>query len=245
MKDVTLIVSEPTDALARRVELLAPTAIRCTEVELLDDARFAVSFDQTAVSGFFSFRGQEVPLAAISGVLYRPVARWQSPKHISVASRGFASHEIRAAWCAILNGLSCPVLNRPSPETWIDESLQRAILEREVATQLNLGLAEDGGDRRTPAGRLRAGHFSLYLVDHDLVEPPGTPDDLVRLLRSRVGSLRAWQYSAGVRFARLDFVAMRVSYRFARLELFPRSIRPARTFEEVSRAVAAMLVPSP
>jgi hypothetical protein len=241
----TLVVAEPKDRLAQRVCDMIPNVIRCTERELFATCGFSLLQDGTSVEGSLMILGRALPLAQLSGVLFRPVRRWRPPSQLGARHRAFVKHETQAAWCAVLNALPCPVLNRMAPAWWYDAKLYSAYLTQAFARRLGLPISPcgDRSDRRDLHGsetRLEK-PTSLYAVGKHVV----AIDPISRALRSRLAAeatkLKAWQRATGIGFARIDF-AHGGDYAVEHIEPFPViGHTPEAVLDGLSRRIAKAL----
>jgi len=241
----TLVVAEPKDRLAQYVCGLVPDVICCTGRELLANCGFALLQDGTSVEGSLTLAGQPLPLAQLSGVLFRPVRRWRPPSGLGARHRAFVRHETQAAWCAVLNALTCPVFNRMPPAWWLDDTLYRAHLAQVFAQQLGLPFSP-AGDGRGARG-LHSGVpspetvVSVYAVGKHLVAIDPTLRALQSHLAAHAAELAQWQHATGIGFARIDF-AHRRGYAVERVEPLPAMGRaPEALLDGVSRRVAEAL----
>jgi len=241
----TLVVAEPKDRLAQRVCGLIPQVIRCTERELFATCGFALLQDGTSVEGTLTLAGQPLPLAQLSGVLFRPARRWRPPSGLGARHRAFVRHETQAAWCAVLNALTCPVLNRMAPAWWLDDTWYRAHLAQAFAQQLDLPLSSGGdgwGERGVLSGAPSPETLaSAYAVGKHLVVIDQTLSALESHLAAHAAELAQWQHATGIGFARIDFVH-RSGYAVERVEPLPAMGRAREALlDSVSRRVAEAL----
>jgi hypothetical protein len=97
--------------------------------------------------------GRAVSARRVAGVLTRLAAVDERElTHIAPADRGYVAHEMTAFLASWLSGLSCPVLNRPSPaclagppwrrERWIHEAARLHIAVRPVRRAVTPGAIE-------------------------------------------------------------------------------------------------------
>ena len=240
---VTLVVAEPKDRVAGRVCGLVSGVIRCTERALLATCGFALLQEGTSVDGSLTLDGQQLSLAQLSGVLFRPVRRWRPPPALGARNRAFVRHETQAAWCAVLSALRCPVLNRLPPAWWIDDALYGAQLAQTFAQQLGLPLRSrgDGWEGRDPGAAMPERLATVYAIGKHLV----LADSTLRALRSHLvahaAELEQWQLATGIGFARIDLVARR-GYAVQRIDPLPALGRaPGALLDAVGRHLAEAL----
>jgi hypothetical protein len=134
----------------------------------------------------------------IDAVLLRPCRNWW-PGHIrDPQDRSFVFHETLAAWLAVFDALTSPVVNRFPISWWLhDRSLPDRFL---AAFRESFGLVgEVGTGFGAPTRR------SVYVAGVTVV--PGRDADarLIATLLSRPLRLRRWQERTGLCLARLDF----------------------------------------
>lgn len=205
----TLVVAEPKDRLAQRVCDMIPDVARCTERELLGTCGLELFQNGMTVEGSLTILGRALPLAQLSGVLFRSVRRWRPPSNLGARRQAFVHHETQAAWCAVLNALPCPVLNRMPPTWWYDDILYGAYLTQTFAGQLGLPLsrAGDGSDRRVPPGATTRPEnpYGIYMVGNHFVPTNQASRGLRSYLAAHATQLDAWQRASGIAFARIDF----------------------------------------
>jgi hypothetical protein len=103
----------------------------------------------------------------VSGVLNRVVALPDELPQAARNDRDYAFQELQAFWLSWLNGLACPVLNRPSPRglsgPWIDETEWRTFAAR-------AGLVTDPYSSGATNGRPRMTRQRLVITG-ELVGP--------------------------------------------------------------------------
>jgi hypothetical protein len=200
----TLVVAEPNDRLARRVAALLPDALCCTPHELFAGCGFALRQDATSIDGELTLAGRDIPFASLSGVLFRPARQWRPPGRLGARQRVFVQHEMQAAWCAVLNALPCPVLNRMEPASWLDATLYRAGLAQSLARDLGLA-AGTGVDRRRDRGAIPARPATLFLIGSKVVADDPRLRSVEAHLATRAAALARWRDATGIGFARIEF----------------------------------------
>jgi hypothetical protein len=241
---VTLIIAEEHDRLAQQVCDQLRDVVRCTEQELFANGKFALLQDGTLMDGTISVCGDVYPFAHLSGVLFRSSGRCRPRAGLSAANRVFVRHETQAAWCAVLNALPCPVLNRMPPAWWFDHSLYLAYLAQTFARQLGVvslpinGDFDGGGVHGTPSTPRPA---TVYAVGQQFVAPRSTPHALRSLLAERPEALVNWQRETGIGFARIDFAQDR-GYAVRRVEPMPSMGRaPGPLRQNIGKLIAEAL----
>ena len=242
-----LALGHPDDILIQHVYRRAVTdgiPIHCIDEPDLFSHPFAFEQNGTSSTGYMLLEGivdgiertdeagsrnaTALRLDRISGVLLRLPRIWWPSTDLDLQDQMFVYHESSAAWFALLEGLSCPVVNRFDLAWWLNDITYPATLVHNLGRRLNLHTtAEPPLSTLQPRIVPRPPEpscLSVYLAGSTLI--PRSPKDhaISNWLTQNLSTLTTWQHENGAQLSRLDFNPEAndpTTYSLHHVELFP------------------------
>jgi hypothetical protein len=214
-----LALGHPDDPLIQHVYRRAADdglPIHCIdESDLFASTSFAYEQNGTSSTGHLSItetgsrEAATLPLNQLTGVLVRLPRLWWPSTSLDLQDQMFVYHESSAAWFALLEGLSCPVVNRFDLAWWLNDTTYPGTLTHNLAHQLKIPTSTSLLSATPPPRILPTAAdpncSSVYLAGATLISKSPHDRTLSLWLTENLPTLTAWQHESGVQLARLDF----------------------------------------
>jgi hypothetical protein len=184
---VVLVVAPANDALALAMRGASEDVEHVDQTALYEATPFALQVSRGKRSGRLRVGSRRIRFSDLRGVLFRPEGHWIPTSGIDAQDRFFVLCETRAAWAAILDGMSCPVVNRPPPAWWLGDSSLAWRMGREAAEALGVRFAPSARRDPAPASTVTLYATGRHAVCHDPRRPATT-----RSVASRYPALADW-----------------------------------------------------
>lgn len=247
---MVLLLGNSDDALVNAVlHILNARGVpvqQISEPELFASAPFAFEQRARTFTASLHLNNLETQLQDLSGVLVRLPRSWSPPPDFDLQDQVFIYHESNAAWFALISGLRCSMVNRPSLAWWVHDLTYPETITQQLATRLALSLAASplppaGLGRLFPTRPPVSPHSaSFYAVDGALI--PCSADHLPFAPQIPASRLEAWQKENGLRFCRLDFVCDNHVPKLTSVDVYPLlDDEPASVVDKVALAITEVL----
>jgi hypothetical protein len=247
---VILILGQPADSLIREVSRnLADgglPALCIAESELCSEVSFTLEQSRAGSTGTLHVNGTVLQLPEVSSVLVRLPRMWWPSQEFGLQDQLFVYHEYGAAWFALLNSLSCPVINRFNLGWWLNDITYPSALACSLAQWLGIPVRIDPpGERLLP--RIlpvppSPSYSSAYVAGQALIPRNGESTDACDWLRHYMPSLARWQQTNDAQLCRLDFEQEGRIFCLRHVEMFPLfEDEPAELVHRISDATVEMM----
>jgi hypothetical protein len=214
-----LVLGHPDDLLIQQVYSRAAgdaIPIHCIdEPDLFASVPFAFEQNGTSTTGYLSITetgsnaGTTLRLNQLSGVLVRLPRLWWPSTDLDLQDQMFVYHECSAAWFALLEALSCPVVNRFDLAWWLNDITYPAALVHDLAHKLNIHADTPPSPSALPPRILpkppEPNCSSVYLAGSTLIPRSSKDHAISNWLAKNLSTLTTWQRENGAQLSRLDF----------------------------------------
>lgn len=184
------------------------------EAELFGSCPFAFERQGSTTKGFLNLHQQVVSLNELQGVILRLPRLWWPSHEFDLQDQMFVYHEVTASWFALIDCLTCPVVNRFGLGWWLQDlsyslelrdALALAIgaetieLEGASLESIRQWPAQPGDDRETKKV------IGVYRSAGVTIPNQECPADLLAHLKAWDMDLSQWESESGITLYRMDF----------------------------------------
>src|SRR5882672_2601598 len=184
------------------------------ETELFGSCPFALERQGSSTQGFLDLPQLRVSLTELPGVVLRLPRLWWPSVEFDLQDQMFVYHEVTASWFALIDSLTCPVVNRFGLGWWLQDLSYPLELRDTLALALGAETVELAGAslesiRRWPAQpgdeNERSGVMSVYRSAGVTIPRQECSPDLLAHLKAREAALSQWESDTGITLYRMDF----------------------------------------
>ncbi len=219
------------------------------ESEIFASIPFAFEQIGASSNGYLSIDGTNLHLNQLSGVLVRLPRLWWPPTDLDLQDQMFVYHESSAAWFALLEALSCPVVNRFDLAWWLNDITYPATLVHDLALKLGVHTSTEPPPTLLPPRILpklpEPSCSSVYLAGVTLIPRSAKDHAVSHWLVESLPTLIDWQRETGTQLSRLDFACEaddRDALSLQHVEVFPwLEGEPPGLIEQIAAATVEML----
>jgi hypothetical protein len=182
-----------------------------TETEMFNETGLCLTKSRLQTDGYLRVGTRRFELAEIKGVLLRLNRDWWPSASFDLKDQMFVYHETVAAWYALLDSLSCPVLNRWGLGWWLQDLCYPERLRVSLGELLQLPLVDNdnasflNGRLLPTSPRQQEGLESVYRAAGQTIAGDYCSEALIDYMDSRKQQVLEWEAQHGIYLSRLDF----------------------------------------
>jgi hypothetical protein len=186
-----------------------PEIVRVEEKDLFDRCQFALETIGDKRNGFLTLKDRKIEICALDGVILRLRRSWWPSRDFDLQDQVFVYHETIASWFALLDGLTCPIINHFGLGWWLHDPCYPIELRILLANILRLNVSDHHRQKKGaflfPTARELDGTQSIYQIGRRLLPAPGCSSEILSHISGCTNLMARWEQETGILFSRFDF----------------------------------------